>query len=143
MSNAFWIKWLRAIAILHVVGGIALSFDFPSIVWETYRADLYQIFNLGSEISDEVLSLTEMLIRLFGATVASWGVMMWILIGVIETHGIERFRIHFLSALLIWCITDCLLSYSYGVYSHLFINLAALTALLVPLYLIKPQQIQE
>jgi len=107
MTNAFGTKWLRAIALLHVVGGVALGFDFPAFIWESYRTDLYLVFNIQPEISEEIKALNEMIIRLFGATVASWGAMMWILVGVIESHGLAIYRPGLIVAFLIWFTLDC------------------------------------
>ncbi|MBV1909520.1 MAG: hypothetical protein KUG78_09375 [Kangiellaceae bacterium] len=143
MSNVFWFNWLRFIAILHVVGGIALSLDFPSFVWQAYRTDLYQVLDIQQGVGKDIKIVSEMLIRLFGATVASWGAMMWMMINVFESQQSEsknfnKLRVRFLTAILIWFVLDSAISLSYGVRLHVLINSAALISIVIPLYLLKP-----
>ena len=140
MNNAILIKWLKLVAIFHVLGGIALSIDFPSFVWELYRQELYLIFNMTANPSSEYHALLTMIVRLFGATVASWGATMWIIIKVIDEHGVSKYRLPFVLALLIWFVIDCTISVSHGVYVHLLVNSAALMLILVPLLLLKSEK---
>ena len=140
MNNAILIKWLKLVAIFHVLGGIALSIDFPSFVWELYRQVLYLIFNMTANPSSEYHALLTMIVRLFGATVASWGATMWIIIKVIDEHGVSKYRLPFVLALLIWFVIDCTISVSHGVYVHLLVNSAALMLILVPLLLLKSEK---
>ena len=139
MNNAILIKWLKLVAIFHVLGGIALATDFPSVVWEVYRQELFSIFNMTTNSNAEFQSLLTMIVRLFGATVASWGAIMWIVIQAIEDHGVTKYRLPLVFALLIWFVIDCTISVSHGVYIHLLVNITALMSILVPLVLLKSE----
>ena len=140
MNNAILIKWLKLIAFLHVMGGLALAADFPSYVWQIYRAELFSIFNIAQDSSADYQALVTMIVRLFGATVASWGALMLILIKVIQAHGVTKYRLAFIAALLVWFVTDCTISFFHGVYVHLLINFIALLCIVIPLQLIKPDK---
>ncbi len=139
MNNTILIKWLKLVAIFHVLGGIALSADFPGAIWEVYRQELFSIFNMTTHPSAEYQALLKMIVRLFGATVASWGATMWIIIKAIEDHGVSKYRLPLVFALLIWFVIDCTISVSHGVYIHLLVNSAALMSILVPLLLLKSE----
>lgn len=122
---------------MHILGGIVLAFDFPKLLWEAYRQELLILFQLPQAISSDYQSLLTMIVRLFGATVASWGGIMWILVNVIQEHGVAKYRLPFVVAILIWFVLDCSISFWFGAHLHLMVNTLALTSILIPLFLLE------
>ena len=131
----FW--WLIVVATMHVLGGIALAFEFPEAVWQVYRQDLYLVFSVSNEISDQVDTMISMILRLFGPTVASWGCLMIYLLHRIFSHN-DRAALVFLSAAtILWFLLDTTISLTFGVTSHLYINSAAFIAIILPLAVLR------
>lgn len=131
-------RWLELIAIVHILGGLALSFDWPSWIWIDYRNELFLVFNINQTVSVEANSIVLMLTQLFGPTVASWGILMFYLVrqltrkGQIASVQISSADILILATLL-WFVLDSAISLKFGMMLHITINAVAVSSILLPL----------
>ncbi len=141
--------WLFLVAWLHIIGGIALCLDWPEQLWQTYYQELYKVFNLTQGNNSNVDLIIEMLTRLFGPTIASWGVILFALLTFSFKYSSSKttaenyqrnknLAINFIiAATLIWFILDTTISLQFSMYLHLGINLIAAFSILIPLFYLK------
>lgn len=135
--NNWLYRWLLIVATLHVIGGVALAFEMPEFIWQAYQQDLYRVFSINNNPPENVKNLVNMIIRLFGPTVASWGLLMIYLLRRIFLQRDEVALLFLISALLIWFLLDTSISLSFGVMSHFWINGLAFVVILLPLLVFK------
>jgi len=137
-------KWLELIAFLHIIGGLSLSFNWPSVIWYEYQQRLLELFSIGSEVGTGVSvgarfeSIMSMLIQLFGPTIASWGILMFYLIRRINIDSLSsdenKNNINILLlATSVWFVLDTTISLNFGVMLHAVINMLAALSILLPL----------
>ena len=139
------VRWLGLIAILHIVGGLALSFDFPEKLWFEYRNELMDVFNMSASSNTGVVSLVKMLTQLFGPTIASWGLLMLYLLNQVDaekmaSHATVKAINTLIFATLIWFALDSFISYKFNMMVHLAINSLAVIATLTPLIYLRLQK---
>ena len=112
-------RWLSFVAILHVIGGLAL----PFLLLRSAALDGL----LPAESADARLAYA-----LFGPTVASWGLLMLFLV----QYGLRNGQIWAANALiagiLIWVPLDTALCYVHGWHGAVALNAAASAAILIP-----------
>ena len=135
-------KWLELIAFLHIIGGLSLSFRWPSVIWFEYQQRLLKLFSESSEVGTGIIAgaepIVSMLIQLFGPTIASWGILMFYLIRCINIDSLSsdenKSNINILLlATSVWFVVDTTISVSFGVMLHAVINLFAALSILLPL----------
>lgn len=116
------------VAMAHVAGGILLYANTPESWVNGYLQKLMTALN-ASESDPESLRL---ILRLFGATVASWGVLMCYLVRRIRKSRDRAALDTLLLATFVWFVLDTSLSLQQGVMIHLGINSLALLAIWLP-----------
>ncbi len=126
--------WLMAVALGHVAGGILLYANTPENLVDAYLHALFQ--SLQSVDTDPVP--TRLLLQLFGATVASWGLLMCYLVRRIRIARDRAAMEMLLLATLTWFLLDTLLSISQGISLHVIINGVAVLLIIVPGLIIRP-----
>jgi|GEM_PF-629206 len=130
------LNWLAFIALAHIIGGFSLSFGWPDALWGEYQNELLRSFNLEPEDVNRTENLINMLSRLLGPTIASWGILMLYTVRKIKVDKRNQ-DIHFLAtATLVWFCMDTYISFNFGMMLHVLINTAALMAILIPLLII-------
>ncbi|TQV87992.1 hypothetical protein [Aliikangiella coralliicola] len=132
--HKFCQRWLEFVAIMHIAGGVALTLHFPEAVWTYYQGELFSVFSVNTSAINEVKSMVDMLVRIFGPTVASWGIMMLYLIKRISIHQDKGATFILTIAVLVWFTLDTSLSLLNGMTLHLVLNSSALVAILFPVY---------
>jgi len=131
-------RWLEVVALLHIFGGLSLSFNWPSIIWSEYQQKLFESFNISSTIGTEVKFIVTMLTQLFGPTIASWGVLMFFFIRKISIDALssnetkKNINVLLLST-AIWFVFDTVISLKFGVVLHAAINVLAALSIFLPL----------
>lgn len=123
-------RWLELVAVLHILGGLSLCFDWPELLWSEYRNELFHVFSSVDKVNDNLQRMVEMLTQLFGPTVASWGILMFHLVRRITDRGAIDILI---LATLFWFVLDSAISMKFGMILHLIINSIAAIAILLPL----------
>ena len=130
-------RWLEFIALVHIIGGVCLALKFPASVIEIYTNSLIKIFIADGIVLDDVKTLTEFLVRLFGPTIASWGILMFFIVQKITFDKKDNAQVSLIITLLVFFIPDTALSIYSGVYVHGALNFTALISILIPLFIIK------
>ncbi|MET1077991.1 MAG: TIGR01777 family oxidoreductase [Pseudomonas sp.] len=139
MQNLFY-RWLLLIGLGHVALGVVLAFTAQLPIAMPYFQYLYASVGAGQAASPEQHSVVTTLVRLFGPTVASWGLLFSLLVHLYRQHGHALIKPTLFAALLVWCLLDSGISTYYGILAHAYLNMAAALAIAVPLYFLVPLQ---
>ena len=127
-------RWLEIVALLHILGGCLLVFGFPANLFNTYLDSLFVIFKANS--TPEGKEIVATIIRLFGATIGSWGILMFYLVQRVALHKDGAAKACLIIATCFWFFLDTGLSASQGIYAHVYLNSAAFLSIVLPLLLL-------
>ncbi len=126
-------KWLKCLAVVHIVGGLLLPMLALTSLIEPYLASLENKFS--SSNSDSL----RFMLGVFGPTVASWGLLFYFAVHkafISKTHKEWQLLI---MALLIWALLDSIYSLYFGITIHILINGITLLLFLFPLLIVRKQ----
>lgn len=127
-------RFLQLYALAHLVGGLLLPWMVGTALFSDYNRALAQAFH----VSDAATSAqARFLTGLMGPTVASWGLLFFMLAQEAFARPTRRLWWGMVLAGLLWAPYDSFLSWQNGIYLNVVINLLSLTALLVPLWLVR------
>lgn len=131
-------RWLLLIGIGHVVLGVAMLLFGGSALLDPYFQSLHASTGeaLPSAAQQELLRT---MVRLLGPTVASWGLLYCALLQLYWQHGHALIKPTLFAALAVWCVLDSSFSTLAGLHSHLYLNVATVIAIGVPLALLRPK----
>lgn len=138
MQNLLY-RWLLLIGLGHVVLGVVLAFTAQLPPADFYFQHLYASFAV-TDAPAAYQQLLSTLIRLFGPTVASWGLLFSLLIHLYRQHGHSLIKPALFAALLLWCVLDSAISSYYGLFLHVYLNSAAALSIAIPLSFLRPLQ---
>lgn len=127
-------RFLQLYALAHLVGGLLLPWMVGTALFSDYNRALAEAFHVSdAATSAQVRFLT----GLMGPTVASWGLLFFLLVQEAFARPTRRLWWGMVLAGLLWAPYDSFLSWQNGIYLNVVINLLSLTALLVPLWLVR------
>lgn len=136
MQNLLY-RWLLLVGLGHVVLGVVLAFTAQLPLADTYFQQLYASFAV-EPMSTPYHNLLTTMVRLFGPTVASWGLLFTLLVHLYRQHGHALIKPVLFAALLVWCVLDSGISAYYGLSLHVYLNSAAALSIALPLLLLRP-----
>lgn len=137
MQNLLY-RWLLLVGLGHVALGVVLAFTAQLPLADAYFQQLYASFAIQPAAGPYHQLLTTM-VRLFGPTVASWGLLFTLLVHLYRQHGHGLIKPALFAALLLWCVLDSGISLYFGILAHAYLNIAAALAIAVPLLALRPQ----
>lgn len=127
------IGWLYVVVCVHLAAGVVLTWMAPNSLLDGYLSTLEQAFwDTAAPASARAQQLWWL--RLFAATVQSYALYMLALVHL--GHRLKKPVIWawFIAGLVLWAPQDILISLQAGVTSHVWVDAAALLALLPPLF---------
>lgn len=131
MSISLARRWLKTLAVIHIIGGLLL----PVMVYTPLAVPYFQ--HLQTAFPDSNPESLRFLIGVFGPTVASWGLLFFYAIGkAFETQTKKDWWL-LVSATLVWAVLDTAFSLANHVVAHLYLNGSVLFLFLIPLLLTK------
>ncbi|HSC82556.1 MAG TPA: hypothetical protein VLC30_02965 [Pseudomonas sp.] len=136
MQNLLY-RWLMLIGLGHVALGVVLACTAQLPLADAYFRYLYASFAVDS-VSAHYHSLLTTMVRLFGPTVASWGLLFTLLVHLYRQHGHAMIKPALFAALLLWCVLDSGISLYFGILAHAYLNTAAALAIAIPLLALRP-----
>ncbi|RDX38279.1 hypothetical protein DZA50_00620 [Kangiella sp. HD9-110m-PIT-SAG07] len=125
-------KWLKLIAIIHIVGGLLLPLIVFTPVSAPYFEHLLEVFPQSN------LTSIKFLIGVFGPTVASWGLLFYYAAEKAFEGRTKKDWWFLLVAILVWSIMDTAFSLYFDVMSHLWINGLVAVLFVTPLLIYRP-----
>ncbi|HWV08832.1 MAG TPA: hypothetical protein VN156_04770 [Pseudomonas sp.] len=141
--NRWLYRWLLAVGIGHIVLGVVLAFAAHFSITDDYFRQLYASTGSADLPPAGYDGLLRTMVGLFGPTVASWGVLLCVLVSLYYRHGHAVIKPALFVALLVWCVLDSSISLYFGLTMHAYLNSAAALSIAIPLLLLKPQAGQE
>ncbi len=135
MQNLLY-RWLLLVGLGHVVLGVVLAFTAQLPLANIYFQHLYASFSIEAA-PPSYHDLLSTLIRLFGPTVASWGLLFTLLVHLYRQHGHALIKPVLFAALLVWCVLDSGISAYYGLSLHVYLNSAAALSIAIPLFFLR------
>ena len=125
-------KWLKLIALIHIIGGVLLPLVVFTPIATPYFEHLLETFPQGD------LTSMKFLIGVFGPTVASWGILFYYALGKAFLSKTEKDWWFLFSTVMIWLVFDTAFSLFFHVTAHLYINSLVALLTLLPLLALKP-----
>jgi hypothetical protein len=132
LRRRWLVLWLYAIAAGHLIGAFIMTW-FPDLpLLDTYHQGVLASFGLSpDQLSPKALQLWWM--GLFGATLQAFSLFLLGLIYCANRHRIAGIWLFLAAVLLWWAPQDIYISLQKNVWSHLWVDLAAMAVLLPPL----------
>lgn len=124
-------KWLKFIAIIHIIGGLLLPFIVFTPIDTPYFEHLQKAFPQGD------LASMKFLIGVFGPTVASWGLLFYYAVCKAFQSKTPRDWWLLFAAVMVWLVFDTTFSLFFGITAHLYINGLVAIIILLPLLKLK------
>ncbi|MEK1904846.1 MAG: hypothetical protein AAAB13_03635 [Pseudomonas sp.] len=137
MQNLLY-RWLLLVGLGHVALGVVLAFTAQLAIAAPYFHYLYASFGISQPPAVEYQNLLITMVRLFGPTVASWGLLFSVLVYLYREQGHRLIKPALFAALLLWCVLDSGISAYFGIYAHAYLNAAAGLSMALPLLLLRP-----
>ncbi len=134
LSNNTYILIIKIVALTHIALGISLPFLAQTNVVANLLVD--EMF-IGIALSNEAHLHAAYIISLFGPTVASWGILLFILLQSFIEMPNKQIWLGLIAAVLVWYIGDSAHSLINGVTSAFFLNSFVASCLLIPLWKIR------
>lgn len=125
-------RWLYLVCGAHVAVGVTMPWMLQTPLGRAYLAHLATRFGI-EDLPAETAALLRWLLVLFGAMIASWGLLMAGLVRLAcQTRSTAPLHV-LAAALLAWAALDMGWSASRGVWLHLWLDALALLVILLPL----------
>jgi hypothetical protein len=124
-------KWLKLIAIIHIVGGVLLPLVVFTPIATPYFEHLLETFPQGD------LASMKFLIGVFGPTVASWGLLFYYAIDKAFQNKTSFDWWLLFAAVMVWLVFDTTFSLFFNITAHLYINGLVALIILLPLLRLK------
>ncbi|WP_437880480.1 TIGR01777 family oxidoreductase [Pseudomonas sp. LRF_L74] len=116
-----------------------LAFAVHLPIADGYFQQLYASFGVETpEPAQDHLLRT--MVGLFGPTVASWGLLLCVLVTLYVRHGHRIIKPALYGALLLWCVLDSGISAYFGLAMHVYLNSAAALSIAIPLLFLRPRR---
>ncbi|MET1257066.1 hypothetical protein [Aliikangiella maris] len=132
MKNS--IRILQVVAIIHIVAGLALPF-IAQIEW--IGEGLVNLVFTDLTLTSAVYKKALYIIALFGPTIASWGILLWLLVQSYCAQPTKQKWLGINLAILVWFIGDTLFSMINGIHQALVLNGLVMLSLLISLWKIR------
>jgi uncharacterized protein (TIGR01777 family) len=126
------IRWLYAVAIAHLLGGVVLAWWGDSSVFAAYHRSIEQAF-WGADAPAAVHGLQVWWFAIFGATVQSYAVFMGALVYLGNRHRSSAVWGWMIAGIVLWAPQDMAISLQAGIWSHVWLDAVAVISLLAPL----------
>lgn len=130
-------RWLLLVGLGHVALGVVLAFAAHLPLTQPYFEYLHASVS-ATPPSAEYQALLRTMVGLFGPTVASWGLLLSVLVLLYRRHGHAPIKPAIFAALLLWCLLDSAISVHFNLALHAYLNAAAALSIALPLLFLRP-----
>ncbi|MBT2340724.1 MULTISPECIES: cell division protein [Pseudomonas] len=128
------VVWLYAAALLHLFGGVTLSWAGHSGLFDNYLLTLEQAFWASAAAPAAARAQQVWWLALFGATLQSYALYMLALVHIGNRLKRAMPWGWIIAGILLWAPQDMLISAQVRMWSHLWLDSLALLVLLPPLF---------
>ncbi|GLK88008.1 TIGR01777 family oxidoreductase [Pseudomonas turukhanskensis] len=126
------VRWLYAVAFLHLLGGFVFSWWGNWPIFESYHRSIELAF-WGQDVPTAARGMQVWWLALFGVTVQSYAVFMGVLVYLGNRHQSRAAWGGLIAGIVLWAPQDIWISLQLGIRAHAWVDSIAVIALLVPL----------
>lgn len=130
----FWQRWLFMLGVIMVVFGLLLAFFNQTALFDwLFNNQINPVFWGSAAVPDLVRGFQRWIYGVLGATLAGWGVFLAFLAHYPFARK-ERWAWNCIAVgLLVWFVSDTIISLAFGVNFNALFNLALFVAGMLPL----------
>jgi hypothetical protein len=129
------VGWLYLIALGHLVGAVAMTWLVKLPLFTDYHQSILAAFGFASA-QQEVMALHTWWMSLFGATLQAFAIFLLALVYLANRYRNAVIWLLLASVILLWAPQDMVISLQRNVWSHVWVDLAAIIALVPPLLIL-------
>jgi hypothetical protein len=126
------IRWLYLIAVGHLVMAIAMTWCADSSGFARYHQNILLAFGFPQE-APGAMAMQLWWIALFGATLQAFALFLLALVYLVGYYRHARIWLLLAGIVLLWAPQDIFISIRQNVWVHVWVDLAAVVALVPPL----------
>jgi hypothetical protein len=126
------VGWMYLIALGHFMGALAMTWLIDLPLFADYHHTVLAAFDLTSNRA-EVFALHKWWMALFGVTLQAFALFLLALVYYANRFRQAAIWLWLAVVILIWAPQDILISIQQGVWLHLWVDLAAVGAMVPPL----------
>ena len=132
-SFLFWQRWLFVVGIVIIISGLLLVFLSKTILFDLLNHSINPVFWDSKVVESNAIEFQKFLYGVLGATMAGWGVFLSFIV-FYPFKNYEKWSWYcVVIGLLTWFILDTSISYYYGVYINVIVNMVFLIMTLLPI----------
>lgn len=129
MNRRKWlVRWLYLVAVAHVLGAIAMTMWGDAAALRDYHQQVLASFGLPAD----ALVLQHWWFKLFGATLQAFSLLMLVLVYVGNRYADPIIWLALALTILWWAPQDIYVSMQQSIWSHLWVDLGAVLAIVPP-----------
>ena len=133
MSFTFWLRWLVVLSVVIVAFGLGLAFLNDTPLFDLFHQQVDPVFWGDQPLPPAMLDFRGWAYGVLGATMAGWGVF-FVFLAWIPFRRKERWSWNcFALGLLVWYVSDTLISLASGVIFNAVFNTLILVLVGLPL----------
>lgn len=126
------VSWLYLIALGHLAGAVGMTWLVDLPLFADYHQSILAAFGFASA-QQEVMALHTWWMSLFGATLQAFAIFLLALVYLANRYRNAVIWLLLASVILLWAPQDIVISLQRNVWSHVWVDLAAVIALVPPL----------
>jgi hypothetical protein len=126
------VNWLYLVAGAHLLVGLAMSWMSSAPLFAQYHQEILGVFGVAVSQA-EGLALQQWWLALFGATLQAFALLFLLLVYYAGRFRQAKAWLWLALVILIWAPQDMLISIRQGIWVHLWVDLAAVVAIVPPL----------
>jgi hypothetical protein len=126
------VGWMYLISLGHFMGALAMTWLIDLPLFAGYHQTVLAAFDLTSNRA-EVFALHKWWMALFGVTLQAFSLFLLALVYYASRFRLAAVWLWLASVILLWAPQDILISIQQGVWLHLWVDLAAVGAMVPPL----------
>ena len=134
LFRSWLVWWLYLVAIGHFVGALGVTWCADSPLFSAYQQSLLSAFGFSQDAG--ALELQLWWISLFGATLQAFSLFMLALMYLANRYQLASVWLTLTGVILLWAPQDIIISIQKNVWAHVWIDLAAVIALVPPLLIL-------
>ena len=129
----FWQRWLFVLSVIIILFGMGMALLNNTVLFDLFNNQIDPVFWGGQPLPDPALAFRGWAYGLIGATMAGWGVFIAFVVHFPFARREGWAWVCVALGILVWYITDTVITLSYGVRFNAIFNTVLLALVALPL----------
>lgn len=130
---SFWTNWMLLCSLSSVMLGLFFVFGSETVLMRWWNSQIDPAFWQGSPVPEPARSQLDWAAAVLGSTVASWGLLMAMIVHVPFRRRERWARTSIAASLALWWPLDTAMSLYHGATANALLNVLVLASFLPPL----------